>query len=271
MDTYPRLNLENPEETQYWLGNANEFWRRAVRDRRNSDLSKAVRDTLADVVRYCIAFPEDPKLHMVLPDNLIQYTSARSSELLNVVVGIDAIVRTGAAPNNVGMLSNWVSLLGYSFDPLEGASCAWSLRETVGWLTQQEKVHSWDSAIVFMAAQMTQDYSTRQDSEALALVCATDNNADRMTMRLMTVMGHTAVGDIWWKTINAAHHGSPYTPMPDMPIAREVVTRSDRADQAWWRYGHEMDKTPQYAWVRAWVGALMSPNSNETFSTNGLL
>lgn len=270
MDAYPRLNLENPKETQYWIGNANEFWRRADRDKRQN-LSQAVRDTLEDVARYCAAFPDDPKLHMVLPSSLIQYTSDRSSDLLNVVAGIDAIVRTGAAPNSVGMLSNWVSLLNYSFEPLEGASCAWSLRETVGWLTQQEKVHSWDSAIVFMAAKMTQQYSTRQDSEALSNSCAMDSNVDRMTMRLMTVMEHTAVGDLWWKAIKKTHNGSPDTPMPEMPIARDVITRSERADQAWWRYGHEMEKTPQYAWVRAWVGALTSPASNETFSTNGLL
>ena len=270
MDDYPRLNLQNSKEAEYWIGNANEFWRRADRDQRNN-LSNAVRETLEDVVLYCRAFPDDPKLRMILPDNLIQYTSGRVSELLAVVTGMDAIVRTGAAPNNVGMLSNWVSLLGYSIDPLEGASCAWTLRGTVEWLTQQEKVHPWDYPIVFMAAQMTQQYSTLEDSRALALCCAKDTNPERMTMRLMTVMGHTAMGDIWWKTINTMYGSATDTPMPEMPVAREVVSRKERSDQAWWRYGHEMNQTVQYAWVRSWVGSLTAPVRDETFPTNGLL
>lgn len=270
MEKYERLDLDDPKYTEFWIGNANEFWRRADRDRRNN-LGDAVRETLEDVARYCAAFPQDPKLHMVLPDNLIQYTSGRVEELLNVVVGIDAIARTGAAPNSVGMLSNWVNLLQYSVEPLVGAQCAWILRGTVDWLTQQEDVHPWDLSIVFMAAQMTQEYSTKKDSEALAIACSTDTNAERLTMRLMTVMGHTVVGDVWWRAINDMHGGAPDAPMPEMPVAREVVSRKERADQAWWRYGQEMKKTPQYAWVRAWVGSLISPSRDETFSTNGLL
>ena len=270
MDNYERLNLDDTTRTEYWIGNANEFWRRADRDQR-PNLSNAVRETLEDVVRYCKAFPDDPKLRIVLPDNLIQYTSGRVSELLAVVTGMDAIARTGAAPNNVGMLSNWVNLLGYSIDPMEGASCAWTLRGTVEWLTQQEKVHPWDYPIVFMAAQMTQQYSTVQDSKDLASIFAKDTNADRMTMRLMTVMGHTVVGELWWNIVNNAHGGDPGMPMPEMPVARDVVTRKERAEQAWWRYGHEMNQTVQYAWVRSWVGSLISPRRDETFPTNGLL
>lgn len=270
MHQYERLNLYGPDQADIWLGNANEFWRRADRDRR-SELSNEVRQTLEDVALYCAAHPSDSKLHMVLPDNLIQYTAARVSELLVVVRGMDAIVRTGAAPTSVGMLSNWVNLLHYEVDPLEGAQCAWTLRGTVEWLTQQEGVHPWDSAIVFMAVKMTQDYATPQDLEAMALACAMDSNAERMTMRLMTVMGHTDVGDTWWKSINAVHGGSLNTPMPEMPVAHEVVSRKERAEQAWWRYGHEMKETPQYGWVRSWVGSLVSPSRDETFPTNGLL
>lgn len=270
MDKYERLNLDDPKHTDIWLGYTNEFWRRADRDRMR-DLGDAVRETFEDVARYCSAYPNDPKLHMVLPDCLIQYTAARVEELLSVVVGIDAIVRTGAAPNSVGMLSNWVNQLDYSIEPLVGAQCAWILRGTVDWLTQQEGVHPWDSTIVVMAAQMTQEYATPEDSEALALSASTDANADRLTWRMMTVMGHTAMGPVWWKAINEVHGGSPDSPMPEMPVAREIVSRKERANQAWWRYGDEMKATPQYAWARAWMGSLISPSRDETFSTNGLL
>lgn len=267
---YERLHLYKPGQQEQWVWNANEFWRRAYRDR-HSDLSKEVRETLEDVAQYCAAYPSDPRMHIVLPDNLIHYTAGRVEELLPVIVGIDAIARTGAAPNNVAMLSNWVSALHYSADPLVGAQCAWILRGTVEWLTQQKGEHPWDSAIVFMAAQMTQDYSTPEDAQSLALSAAMDANAERLTWRMMTVMGHTAAGPIWWKAINDVHGGSPDAPMPELPIAREVVTRKERADQAWWRFGHEMKATPQYAWARAWMGALICPSRDETFSTNGLL
>lgn len=273
MDTYPRLVLDSDDPTQciaLWVGNSQEFWRRADRDmRRNID--HEVVNTFTDVVRCCRLDPMDATLGRILSDSFISYTSGRADLLLPVVLGIDAIVRTGAAPTSVSMLSNWVNLVDYGIEPAAAADCAGVLRGTVQWLTEAKTVHPWDCALVFMAAQLAHNAGTPQAVQDLAADCAMDANGERLTMRTMTVLEHTPVGAVWWRTVNAQRGGSPDAPLPQMPIARDCVRRRERANQAWWRYGDEMRRTPEYAWALNWIGALISPSRDEIFSTNGLL
>lgn len=273
MDTYPRLVLNTDDPTQcieMWVGNSDEYWRRADRDmRRNID--HEVFNTFIDVVRCCHLDPMSSTLGSILSHSFIQYTSGRADLILPVVQGIDAIVRTGAAPTSVGMLSNWVKLIDYGIEPGVASDCAGVLRGTVHWLTQSKTVHPWDSALVFMAAQLAHYAGAHQDAKDLAADCAMDTNAQRLTLRTMTVLEHTEVGPLWWQTVNAQRGGSPEAPLPQMPIARECIARRERANQAWWRYGEQMQRTPEYDWALNWMGSLISPSRDESFSTNGLL
>ena len=273
VDKYPRLALTTDDPTQcieMWVGNSNEYWRRADRDNlRNID--HEVVNTFVDVVRCCYLDPMSSTLGRILSDSFINYTSGRADLVLTVVQGIDSIVRTGAAPTPIGMFSNWVKLIDYGIEPGVASDCAGVLRGTVHWLTQAKTVHPWDSALVFMAAQLAHNAGAVQDVKALAVDCAMDTNGERLTLRTMTIIEHTQEGALWWKTVNTQRGGSPEAPLPQMPVARECIARRERSEQAWWRYAAEMQRTQEYVWALNWIGALISPSRDEIFSTNGLL
>ena len=270
MYNYPRLNLDDQQKIDYWKSAAKEFWRCADRDQRRN-LQSIIYETLEDVTRYCHVFPKEATQDPALPACFIQYTSGGVDALPAIVHSLEGIVRTGAAPANLGMLSNWVSLLDYSIEPAQGSGLAASLAQTVGSLTQAVDVHLWDSAIVYMAARLAHEHGEPGSSQALAAACALDTNPSRMAARLMTVIEHTEMGPIWWQTINSVYGGSADAPMPEMPIAREIISNKERDHQAWWRYGDEMQMTPQYVWAKTWLTSLTSPSRDATFSTNGLL
>ena len=274
MNTYERLNLtsRDPEHADHWRQETYTFWRNKFRRSGYSEQTALeIQGTLDDIVRYCHMYPGDATLYQAIPDVFIQYTSGKTDALPAICSALNAIVRTGAVPTSVAMLSNWVSLIEYETQLDNGAASAKVLRDAVGWLTEADAVHPWDAAIVFMATHLTHTFGTTEETEQLAFVAAKDTNLERMATRLMTVMEHTKVGPLWWKSINTMQGGSSEAPLPALPVAHDIVLRKDRANQAWWRFGHEMKLTPEYTWVKLWLNSLVCPDKDETFSTNGLL
>lgn len=273
MFAYPRLNLDNEEETKTWPSLAHEYWRRTFRDNygRGNYYDNEVQATFSDVVAYCQKYPVVATVETICPENLVHFTSGDPSQLARVVPFLDAMVRTGAAPIHLGMLSNWVTLLEYAIEQEQLQACAEHLKGTLEYLTAQPAVHLWDNALVYMAVLSAEKAENTELLHALAQVCAVDTNAARAASRLMTVMEHTNAGPLWWRTINVAKGGSEDAPLPTLPNAHETVKRKERSTQAWWRYAPEMHATPEYQWVHQWMHSLMSPSRDVAFSTNGLL
>lgn len=271
MRTYPRLNLENDDEAKTWVSLAHEYWRRIFRDCYGRGFEQEARETVDDVVKYCQQYPDVATVDCVFPESLVLFTSGDPAHLNNVVPWLDSMVRTGAAPVSLGMLSNWVTLLEYAAAPAQLKSWSGQLKNTVEYLTSQEPVHRWDNALVYMAVKTAEMSNSPKRLKDLARACAKDTNPERAASRLMTVMEHTASGALWWETLNGHHNGAKGVALPALPNAKETVKRKERSEQAWWRYTHEMHATKEFEWVHAWTTSLMSPSRDMTFTTNGLL
>lgn len=264
MDYY-RFSEEHGKE---WSYTAHEFWRRLSRDTTymralTPAMEQAVTDYLDDVPRYARWRNEhEPEAtanllsESFVADFLDTKARHRLPEAWTVVT---AMMKEGVLATNVAQLSNWVNMLTHIYEPAEWDAMRVAFEEGLQWLTTQPGTprHPFDNLYVFLAAHTLGQHDPIA-SMALAQSLALDPVPERVASRWMTVMQHTDQGDVWWKALMHAHGAADIQrpPLLELPDPNKWLQRRERNYQAWWRYAHEMEASPEFGTMVDWVRSL---------------